>query len=168
MLQIVNLVLGVVLLIWGRKLFSLFIAAAGFMTGLQIASQFIRGPLWIALVLGIIFAIIGALLALFLKNVAIGVAGFLMGGYLLALLGGMLGMTHGLAYWGFFLVGGVGGAILMSVFFDLALIWLSSLAGTTLVMGEIHFQGITRILIFVAVLFIGALIQTAQWRTDED
>lgn len=165
---IFNAILGASLLLWGRKLFWLFVAAAGFLAGLQAASRLFTGPAWIGIAVGLVFAVTGALLAVFLKTVAIGVAGFLMGGAALTSLAGLFGLGQGLSYWGFFLVGGIGGAILIGMFFDLALIWLSSLAGTTLVMEIISLQGIARILTFMIILFAGALIQTSQWKKDDD
>ncbi len=167
-MAIFNALLGASLLVWGRKLFWLFVAAAGFLAGLQVASRLFHGPAWIGIAAGLVFAIGGALLAVFLKTVAIGAAGFLMGGAALTSLAGLLGLGQGWAYWGFFLAGGIGGAILIGLFFDLALIWLSSLAGTTLVMEIVPLQGIARVLAFMAILFIGALYQTSQWKKDDD
>ncbi len=159
--------LGVSLLIWGRKLFWLFVAAAGFLTGWQIA-QAITPNEWIGIFVGILFAILGALLAVLLQKIAVGVAGFLMGGYILTSVSELFGLQLGLAYWGFFLVGGIGGAILIGVFLDWALIWLSSFAGASLLMGMVPLSGATRILVFVAILFIGVIIQASQIKKDDD
>jgi hypothetical protein len=163
---IVRAILGGALLIWGRKLFWLFVAAAGFLAGWQIAQSFTQNEI-IGIVIGILFAIGGALLAMFLKKIAIGVAGFLMGGSVLLSLAGLFNLDQGPAYWGFFLVGGIAGVILIGMFFDLALIWLSSLAGTMLLMEVIPYQGVTRILVFVGILFVGVVIQSSQWRKDD-
>ena len=165
---LVNFLLGVALLVSGRKLFWLFVAAAGFMAGLQIAARTIGGPEWVGIAIGIFFAIGAALLAVFLKTIAIGVAGFLMGGSVLTSIAGLFGMDYGMLYWGLFLVGGVGGIILITMFFDLALIWLSSLAGAYLVMGIIPLEGVWRILTFVAILFVGVIYQSSQWKNNGD
>ena len=165
---IFSAILGTALLIWGRQLFWLFVAAAGFMAGLQIAAQAIGGPAWVGIAVGIFFAIGAALLAVFLKTVAIGVAGFLMGGAVLTNLASLFGADYGLLYWGLFVVGGIGGVILISMFFDLAVIWLSSLAGAYLLMSAFSLEGMLRIFVFVGILFIGVIIQTSQWRRDEN
>ena len=165
---IVNFLLGISLLIWGRKLFWLFVAAAGFMTGLQVAARIIGGPQWLGIAIGIFFAIGAALLAVFLKTVAIGVAGFLMGGMVLTSIASLFGADAGLLYWGLFLVGGLGGIILIGMFFDLAVIWLSSLAGAFLLMNVFPLEGIARVLVFVGILFAGVIYQTSQWRNDGD
>ena len=40
MLNVINLILGGALLVAGRKLFWLFVGAAGFVTGIQLATRF--------------------------------------------------------------------------------------------------------------------------------
>jgi ammonia channel protein AmtB len=167
-LKIVNVLIGGSLLIWGRRLFWLFVAAAGFIVGWDIATRNFNGPAWVAIAIGIIAAVIAAMLAVFLKKVAIGVAGFLMGAWLMVSLAAMLGMDQGLAYWGFFLVGGVAGVILIGLFFNFALIWLSSLAGTTLIMTAVSFVGIVRVLVFIVILFLGVILQTSLWGKEDD
>lgn len=165
---IFNALVGLILLIGGRRLFFFFIAAAGFIAGLQAAARLFAGPWWLGVIIGLLFAVAGALLAVFLKTIAIGVAGFLMGGAALTALAGLLGLDQGMAYWGFFLAGGVGGAIFIALFFDLTLIWLSSLAGAALVMAILPLHGIARPLTFVAILFLGVVIQTSQWKGEDD
>jgi hypothetical protein len=167
-MQLINIILGASLLLGGRKLFFFFIAAAGFMVGLQIGARVAPSPWWIGVIVALVFAVGAALIAVFLKTIAIGVAGFLMGGYVLGSVGGLVGMDQGLAYWGLFLVGGVAGVILITIFFSLTLIWLSSVAGTLLIAELIPWEGITRILISVAILFIGVIFQTSMWGGDND
>lgn len=43
MLNLINLILGGALLVAGRKLFWLFVGAAGFVTGIQLATRFWQG-----------------------------------------------------------------------------------------------------------------------------
>jgi len=88
MLIVINLILGVALLVAGRKLFWLFVGAAGFVTGIQLATWFWQGPELLAIVIGLVVGVIFALLAIFLQGVAIGIAGFLAGGYILTVLAG--------------------------------------------------------------------------------
>jgi len=76
MLNVINLVLGGALLLPGRKLFWLFVGAAGFLTEIQLATRFWQSP---------------DLLAIFLQALVIGLAGFLIGGYILTALAAMLG-----------------------------------------------------------------------------
>src|SRR5687767_7172924 len=99
MLSIISIILGGALLIAGRKLFWLFVGAAGFVAGLQLATQFWQGPELLAIVVGLVVGAIFAVLAIFLQGVAIGVAGFLAGGYILTALADILGLNQGAVSW---------------------------------------------------------------------
>src|SRR4029453_10482115 len=80
---IVGVLIGIVILFFGRKLFWLCVAAVGFAVGVQIAPLLVNEPSsLLALVVALIFGLLGALLALFLQKVAIAVLGFVAGGKL--------------------------------------------------------------------------------------
>ena len=81
-MAIVNLLLGIVLLILGRKLFWLFVGVAGFLVGMEIAERFVTGPEGMKLLIAIAAGILGAVIAIFLQKVAIAIAGFVIGGYI--------------------------------------------------------------------------------------
>jgi hypothetical protein len=159
MLSVVSLILGVALLLAGRKLFWLFVGAAGFVAGLQLATQFWQGPEILAIVIGLVVGVIFALLAIFLQGVAIGVAGFLAGGYILTVLAGMIGLNQGAFSWIVYLVGGVIGVLLVIFLFDWALITLSSLAGASLVTQSLPVASGMGGVIFLALVIIGVVIQ---------
>jgi hypothetical protein len=163
---IVNTLLGASLLIWGRKLFWLFIAAAGFLTGWQIA-QAITQNQWAGIILGIFFAIGGALLAMFLKTIAIGVAGFLMGGSVLLSLAGLIGLDQGVIVWVIYLIGGIGGAIIIGMFFDWTVIILSSLGGAALIVNAFSMDGLARIVTLIGLVVFGIVIQASQMQKDK-
>lgn len=162
MLSSINLLLGAILLLAGRKLFWLFIAIVGFVTGIQLAARFITGPEWITIVIGIVVGIIFAILSVLIEALAIGIAGFLAGGFILTTVTNILGLNDGLLYWLFFAVGGIIGILLVMFLFDWALITLSSLAGASLVVQSLFPQavggGILFLVLFVAGIFIQGLI----------
>ena len=158
MLSLINVVLGGALLVAGRKLFWLFVGAAGFVTGIQLATRFWQGSDLVALIVGLVLGVIFALLAIFLQAIVIGIAGFLAGGYVLTVLATMLGIeAAGTTVWIIYIVGGILGLILISLLFDWALITLSSLAGASLVVQALFPQGGTGGLLFF-VLFLGGVI----------
>ena len=67
-----TIVLGLIVLALGRKLFWLFIGAVGFITGLYIAKHSFYGePSWVMLLIGLVVGIAGALLAIYLQRIAI-------------------------------------------------------------------------------------------------
>ena len=68
MLNVINLVLGGALLLAGRKLFWLFVGAAGFVTGIQLATRFSQGPDWLAIVIGLIIGVVEALAGFYLPE----------------------------------------------------------------------------------------------------
>jgi hypothetical protein len=167
-MQIVNLVLGGALLIWGRRMYYLFIAAAGFVAGVSLGAQYVPIPWWASYAVGGVFAIVAFALASFIKDIAPMLGGFLMGGYVMTALGQALGFSYGPMYIGLFLVGGVAGAILLSLFFNLALIWLSAIAGVLLIQDVLPLTGVVKTLVLVVILFIGVGIQVNFWGGDDD
>ena len=76
------IVVGVALLFFGRRLFWLFVAGVGFLYGLRFAPTLVQGGSELALLLVAVFCgVIGALLAVFAQKIAVGIAGFCIGGY---------------------------------------------------------------------------------------
>ena len=167
MLNVINLILGGALLVAGRKLFWLFVGAAGFITGVQLATRLSQGPDWLALLIGLIIGVIFALLAIFLQAVVIGIAGFLAGGYVLSVLAATFGISlTGATTWIVYLVGGILGVILVSFLFDWALITLSSLVGASLVIQSLFPQGAFAGIIFFILFLAGVLIQGSILRRE--
>lgn len=167
MLNVINLILGGALLLAGRKLFWLFVGAAGFVTGIQLATRFSQGSEWPAIIVGLIIGVIFALLAIFLQAVVIWIAGFLTGGYVLTALAGMLGMdVSGATIWIVYIIGGILGVILVGLLFDWALITLSSLAGASLVIQSFRPGGATGGVLFLILFIAGVLIQGSILRRE--
>ena len=159
MLSVISLILGAALLIAGRKLFWLFVGAAGFVAGLQLATQFWQGPELLAIIVGLVVGAIFALIAIFLQGVAIGVAGFLAGGYVLTTLAAMLGIDQAASSWVIYLIGGIIGVLLVIFLFDWALITLSSLAGASLITQALVLPSGLGGVIFFALVVVGVIIQ---------
>jgi hypothetical protein len=147
------------LLVAGRKLFWLFVGAAGFVAGLQLATQFWQGPELLAIVVGLVVGVIFALLAIFLQGAAIGVAGFLAGGYILTVLADMVGLNQGAFSWIVYVIGGIIGLLLVIFLFDWALITLSSLAGASLVTQALLIPSGIASVVFLALVIVGIVIQ---------
>src|ERR1700745_1580550 len=78
---IIGALMGVIILFFGRKLFWLCVAAVGFAAGVELAPQIAQQPSpLLALTFALVLGFVGALLALFLQKIAIGIVGFLAGG----------------------------------------------------------------------------------------
>jgi hypothetical protein len=164
MVIVLNAILGVALLVAGRRIFWLFIAILGFVAGMQLANFYLKGPEWQTLVAGLVLGAIGAGLALFLERIAIAVAGFLAGGYILVALAAMLGFDQVPLKWLIYLVGAIIGVILVSLLFDWAIISLSALAGASLILGAFSLEAGFARLAFLVLVIIGVVVQSGGMR----
>ena len=162
---IVGVLIGVVVLFFGRKLFWLCVAAVGFALGAEIAPHIIQEPSSIlGLIVALALGLLGALLALFLQKVAIAVLGFLAGGYLAGAIAAAFFIQSAQYYTIIFLVGGIIGAILLLAVFDWALIVVSSLIGAHLIQSAIVLPPTGSTLVFIGLAILGILVQAAWFR----
>jgi hypothetical protein len=131
-MNVVAIAVGGLLLVFGRRLFWLFVGAVGFLIGLSLAARFFPGNDSLALIVGLVVGGLTALLAVSVQRMAVLLAGFLAGGYVLMNLIGMFA-TGASTSWLPFLIGGILGAVLLSMLFDWALVVLTSLVGAVLI-----------------------------------
>ena len=131
---LVGLLVGALLLVAGRRLFWLLVAAVGFLLGYQLAAHWLGfNELWLQLLVAILVGLAGAFLAVLLQRFAIGLAGFLVGGAAAAwFVDTALGASTA-AQWVAFVIVGILAAILAGFLFDAALVVLSALVGASLV-----------------------------------
>jgi MFS family permease len=159
-----TLVLGILLLLFGRRVFWLFVATAGFIAGLTFATQFMSNqPELIILLIAIIAGIIGAFLGIVLEGVAVLIAGFLAGGYLATTLVASLGLTPSTGYWVIYIIGGIVGLLLVAIFFDWAIIFLSTLLGAEIIMPFLNISPSAYWVVFLGLLIVGILVQAGIW-----
>jgi MFS family permease len=160
-----TLILGILLLLFGRRVFWLFVAAAGFLAGLTFATQFMSGqPELVILLIAIIAGIIGAFLGIVLEGMAILIAGFLAGGYLATTLAASLGLTLSAGYWVIYIIGGVIGLLLVAALFDWAIIFLSALLGAQIIMPFLSIPAsLAYWLVLLGLLVVGILVQAVIW-----
>jgi hypothetical protein len=168
---IVNILLGIVLLFLGRRLFWFFAGVAGFLVGMNLAEQFVVGPQGTKLLIAIIAGIIGAVIAIYLRKVAVAIAGFIIGGYItvellreFALFPPAFVGAHTAGFSIPYIIGGIIGAVLLFMLFDWALIILSSLSGASLIVHSVTLQGISSQLLFVLLVIVGILVQAGIMR----
>ena len=156
---------GALTLLFGRKLFWLFVGMLGFLSGLYLASHFFSAnPEWTVWIIAIGLGLVGAVLALFLQKMAIGIAGFLAGGFLVMNLGELIGWQGDRVIFMAFLGGGIAGAILTWILFDWAIILLSSLTGAFLIQRELQFDHRTRMILLAVLSVVGVVIQARSLR----
>jgi hypothetical protein len=159
-MMIAKILLGMIILIFGRQIFWLFVASIGFAIGMSWAELFFVGlPIWTVLIIGLTFGIVGALLAIFLKKIAIGFVGFMAGGYISTGLLALSGLEMMPFFWLTFLIGGGIGFFMAIMLIDWALIILSSLAGAVLIVEGIYLMPLYKMFLFIFLLSAGILIQ---------
>lgn len=157
-LLLANLLVGTAMLLFGRKLFWVFVAGTGFSVGALLAAEGLgpRGD-WTAVSLALLAGIAGAVVALYAQKLAVGIAGFLAGAYL----GHALGQAaqFAVAPWIVGMVGGVLGSLILSALFNWALMALSSLLGAAVIAQSLPLVRPWPSLIFVALVVFGMAIQ---------
>ena len=166
-IPIFSILIGVVVLFFGRKLFWLCVAAIGFAAGVELAPHLVQDPsALLSLTIALLLGIIGALLALFLQKIAIAVLGFLAGGKLAGAIAAAFFVHYAQHSTIIFVIGGVVGAILLLVLFDWALIVVSSLIGAHLIVYQstIALPQSGSIILFIGLAVVGILVQAASLR----
>jgi hypothetical protein len=162
---LLKILIGIALLLLGRKIFWLFVAGMGFVVAMDLVTRLFVGPQAealtpIALVVGLVAGVIGALLAIFLQRVAIGVVGFLAGGYIVLSFLEIIGIGEITALsWVLAFVGGIIGLVLALVLLEWALIMLSSLSGAGLIAQSAGLNRPLAVLVFVIALIVGIVVQ---------
>ena len=157
----VNIIVGIALLVLGKRLFWLFVGAIGFIGASDAAAAYFSGlPHWQVLVICLGAGVLGALLAFLFQKAAILLVGFYAGGYLtLSLLTMLKVALPGNPPWAPFVIGGLLGAVLLYVLFDWTLIVLSSLAGAALIAQTIHPMGIPSPIVLLVLFLAGIIVQ---------
>jgi len=162
---IVGVVIGVVILFFGRKLFWLCVAAVGFAAGLQIAPLLVNeASSVLALVIAVVFGILGALLAVFIQKIAIALLGFLAGGKLATAIAAAFFVQHAQYSTIIFVIGGIIGAILLLAVFGWALIVVSSFIGAYLIQSAIVLPPTGLTLVFIGLAILGIFVQAVSFR----
>jgi hypothetical protein len=161
----INILVGLAVLFFGRRLFWLFVGGIGFIVGFDIANQVLQGQSpWLILLIAVVVGVLGAIVSIFLQRIVIGIAGFFSGGYFLS----ALAMTQlhdktELTHWIAFVVGGIIGAMLIMLLLNPALIFLSSLVGATAVAQNVSLNQSQQALLFFVLLILGIIVQTTQY-----
>lgn len=165
-MAILRFILGIALLVAGRRLFWLFLGGLGFVFGFDLAEKMIHGqPHGVLLIVALFIGALGAVVAIFLQKFAIVAGGFLAGGYLLIELLKISGISTGDYHWFFFIGGGLVGAILISVVFGWTLIILSSLTGSVLISQSFHLGEQMHGFIFICLVILGIVVQSGLLRS---
>jgi hypothetical protein len=161
LMVLIKIVIGIGLLLAGRRLFWLLIGGVGFIAGLGIAAVFFHGDSsGLQLIVALVTGGLGVLLAIFIQRSAVWLIGFIAGGFLVITMIRMLAIDVWFVYIVAFLMGGFLGALLTSMMFELALVLLSSAVGSILITESLIPKTTVVSLVLMVVLFVlGVVIQ---------
>lgn len=163
---VMKIIIGLLLIIFGRKLFWLLVGGIGFFAGSYLASLIFQGSNeWVSIGFALIIGFIGALLAQFLQKVGIGLAGFILGGMVLSRLLSAVFSSLSVPQWLLFLIGGLLGVLLTVVLFEWSLIIFSSLTGAWMITQVMALSFLASAIIFL-ILFLGGVLLQFRMKTD--
>lgn len=166
---LLNVILGIIVLTMGKKLYWLLVAVVGFVIGMALATQYVQlDPPWLIYIVAIGAGIIGAVLGIFVQRFAIALVGFIVSGYGALYLIGLLGIKAEPFNWMAFIIGGIVGLLLVASVFDWALYILSAWAGATLVTRSLT-EGVglnetLGVVLFFVLFVAGMIIQAGVYR----
>lgn len=156
----VALVVGAVLLLWGRKLYWLALGGLGFFLGHGLAREYLELDAGVELAVAVAIGVAGALLAVVAQKIAVTVGGLAIGGFLAYYLALPWAAELGVLIWGLTLVGAVLGVVLAALLFEAALIVVSSLVGATLITQAFTLARVHESWVFLVLLVLGVLLQS--------
>ena len=166
---ILQILFSIVPLLFGRRLFWVFVAVAGFLVGFALAGLLVSGQSELVhLLVGIIVGLIGGLLAAYFTKPMAAVGGFLGLSSAALLLAAPLGLT-GAGRWILFFVAGIIGALIVFALFDWALIINSSMSGAAGIVAGLAglFGGLPsliHLLLVIVLLVVGIVYQAREMR----
>ncbi|OGN94346.1 MAG: hypothetical protein A2Y88_01090 [Chloroflexi bacterium RBG_13_48_10] len=168
---VLNIILGILLLTTGKKLYWLFVAVVGFVIGLALATQLDLSPPWLTYVVAFAGGVLGAILGTFLQKLAIALVGFAVGGYgAFYLSNTLLGIKADSTNYMAFIIGGIVGLLLVASVFNWALYILSSWAGSTLVTRtvteNVKMDQTIGLVIFFVLFVLGMVIQAGLFKGE--
>ena len=168
------LLLGLALLVAGRRLYWLVLGGLGFYFGLSLAGHLLRGSSS-GMELGIAFlsGVVGAWLAVWAQRAAIGVGGFLLGGaagFWLAttVLAPTLQWRLEIGIWIVAAAGAIVGVVFGAMLFDATLIFLSSVLGALLMASRTHLGHPRELWLVLILLCLGILIQSRSGQQEDE
>jgi len=158
----IALALGIVVLLFGRRLFWLLVAVVGFFIGVLLVDTLLTTDAettrWIV---GLLVGLAAALLAVLLQRMAVGLAGALIAGYTTFWYLDLSGQPLETWHWLLVVVAAVAGLLIARAVFDFGLILLSSLAGATMILEGLQVEAEVSRWAFLGLVIVGAAIQTA-------
>jgi hypothetical protein len=155
------ILIGVLLVFCGRRLFWVFVGGIGFLAGLHFAPMIAPDqPQWMILLIGLALGLVGAVLAILLQRVAVAVTGWFAGGLLAIRIASALGWQDQTTVWVAFIIGAIVAALVFSLLFDWALIAFTTFSGALLICDAFTLTAPVEMLLFAILVVVGAFVQS--------
>jgi hypothetical protein len=153
-----TLIVGLAVLLFGRRLFWLFVGAVGFAVGLHVAQSVFAGSEWLVVAAALVLGVIGAVLAILFQWLAVGLGGFAAGVHGSLVAATALGLDGSWLWAGAFAAGIIVAALVLWLW-DPVLIVLSALTGAALVAPLVAVPSAARLWLFVGLAAVGIIVQ---------
>jgi hypothetical protein len=151
---------GFIGILVGRPMYAVFTGIVGFLIGNYLEGVLnVAPPGWGQITFSLLLAAFGALAALTFKRWAVKAAGFIAGGFLIYNLPMALGAEKSWGNWLLFLIAGGVCVILLSIWFDFALMTISTLTGVALILPVMKFGRIDAGSMFFILALFGIVTQ---------
>lgn len=163
--DIVSMVLGAFLLVFGRRLFWLALAGLGFAVAHHFAqANLLFGDAQTRLVVSLLIGLAGGLFAVMAQKLAIGVAGLVLGGWGALVLIQEFAPDLGLVGLLLVALGGALGLVFASRLFRAALIVVTSAVGAVLILRPLELDPQVEIAAWIVLALVGVVTQVGKKR----
>ncbi len=161
-MPLASLLVGIAMLVFGRRLFWIFVAGTGFAVAAYATVEWLGAlsDVWV-IAIACAAGVAGALLALLAQRLAVSLAGFLAGAYLGNAIAGAVPLDMPL--WIPVVIGGILGTLVLAFLLDWALIAMSSLLGAAMIAQSTPLVRPWPSVIFVLLVITGLAIQARQF-----
>ena len=122
--------------------------------------------MWLLVIIAVAAGIIGAILAIFLQRIAVLIAGFFLGGFLLLWLLDVFNFDPGQWTWIPYVIGGFIGSILVSALFDVALIGISALVGAAMIVQAFNLNSMIGTVLMIVLTIVGFVVQSRTLKSE--
>lgn len=161
------LLVGIVLLVFGKRLFWLFSGLVGFLVGFNLAEKLVPNlPPTTLIIIALVAGVVMAVFSILVQKLAIAVVGFLAGAFLVYQLLPVLSIYPGNLIWLIVILGGILGVFLATTMFDWALIIISSAIGASVIANHLAVPRPFPVVITIALLLFGIVVQSRMLGRD--
>lgn len=162
----VLVVVGALLLVFGRRLYWLALAGLGFAVALHLSRQHLSfDSAQQEILVGVVAGLLGGILAVVAQQLAVRIAGFVLGGWGTLFAVQTLWPDIALLVLVILAAAGAGlGFLFAAKLFELALVLVTSVVGALLIAQHLHLQPSEQAIVWLVLVLVGIAIQSRRRR----